>query len=492
MGPFAGIAQGIGKAGASFYDAVQQQRDDRIKELERRRIAAQEQAVEGLKQNAQRQIAAIHDPKLREETESAFDEAWARGDYQGAAQVMPRLERNYRIRTYLNQQIGNSGDKKEQATLRDMMGVFDLDDLSNGDFGSGLKAYLGYLSDTRQFDNATALENLRAKNDAEKAEKEHGYKMEENAALYGERGTLVPIGGQTTPPTGFRRGNTILVPGGPGWTPDLQRALDDETVSYNKGQQDKLNQATKLAKARSQIGANLDPAALDQAAERYAMTGTLPYLGMGASDVRRQIMNRAGQLYPTGSIVANSAQYKANTASLANLVKLSDQVDAFENTAGKNLDQFLGTAQKVVDSGVPLINTPVRAIVGGMGGPNQAVFNAARTVALTEISRVLNSPNAAGVVSDSARKEVGSLITPNANLAQIVQAANILRSDMKNRQQAYKEQIADIKDRLKNASSPPQPQTSGVPPGATKIVPGPDGNNHYTNDAGTVDLGIAP
>jgi hypothetical protein len=31
-----------------------------------------------------------------------------------------------------------------------------------------------------------------------------------------------------------------------------------------------------------------------------------------------------------------------------------------------------------------------------------------------------------------------------------------------------------------------------IPTGATKIVPGPDGKNHYTNDAGTQDFGVAP
>lgn len=37
------------------------------------------------------------------------------------------------------------------------------------------------------------------------------------------------------------------------------------------------------------------------------------------------------------------------------------------------------------------------------------------------------------------------------------------------------------------------PQSKGAPPqGATHVVPGPDGQNHYTNAAGTVDLGIAP
>jgi hypothetical protein len=47
------------------------------------------------------------------------------------------------------------------------------------------------------------------------------------------------------------------------------------------------------------------------------------------------------------------------------------------------------------------------------------------------------------------------------------------------------------------ALSTQEPKTStqrqaGPPPGATHIVPGPDGRNHYTNAAGTVDYGVAP
>lgn len=36
-----------------------------------------------------------------------------------------------------------------------------------------------------------------------------------------------------------------------------------------------------------------------------------------------------------------------------------------------------------------------------------------------------------------------------------------------------------------------RPSAGQIPAGATKIVPGPDGKNHYTNDAGTVDYGVA-
>jgi hypothetical protein len=44
----------------------------------------------------------------------------------------------------------------------------------------------------------------------------------------------------------------------------------------------------------------------------------------------------------------------------------------------------------------------------------------------------------------------------------------------------------------KPVSATPPPASGGAPAGATHIVPGPDGKNHYTNAQGTVDLGIAP
>lgn len=203
-------------------------------------------------------------------------------------------------------------------------------------------------------------------------------------------------------------------------------------------------------------GGGLNDAALDQAAQRYAQTGTLPAMGMGTAGAaaRKAIMNRAGILSPNGSIAANSAEYAANENSLKGLQKNFDQVTAFENTAGKNLDQFLSTAKSVVDSDSPLVNQPLRFIAGKVAGsPQQAAFDAARTTALTEISKVLNSSNASGVLSDSARNEVSQLVGPNATLKQIYSAANILKTDMGNRHDAYQEQIADIQKRLGGTGS---------------------------------------
>ena len=242
-------------------------------------------------------------------------------------------------------------------------------------------------------------------------------------------------------------------------------------------------------------GGGLTGPALDQAAQRFGQTGVLPSLGMGAvgAQTRKAIMNRAAEIAPAGNIAVNSAEYKANQTSLTNVQKNFDQVNAFENTAGKNLDLFLGTAQKAIDSGSPWVNTPLRAVAaGGLGSADLAAFNAARTTALTEIAKVLNSSNASGVLSDSARSEVGQLIGPNASLKQIVSAANILKQDMANRHDAYQEQIGDIQNRLQGAQGggPAQSGAPSKPPTATHTAIGDTDKKKHWLDAQGNDLGL--
>ena len=280
------------------------------------------------------------------------------------------------------------------------------------------------------------------------------------------------------------------LPGGP--LEDVSKAEMTDWLKKNPGKGPseflpwKAKQAP-LANFNLQMaaGGGLKDEARDQAAEKYYTTGVLPPGGRGAAGLAqgRLIMNRAAELHPGGNLAANSAEYKANADSLKKLQGNFDQVSAFENTAGKNLDLFLNQAQKVVDTGIPLINIPARMVTGKMGGPNQAAFDAARTTALTEIAKVLNSSNASGVLSDSARSEVSGLITKDASLKQIVAAANILKQDMANRHQSYQEQIDDIKRRIGGG----QPSTNSGGTGQAVKVTDPRGIVHTFPDQASAD-----
>lgn len=228
-------------------------------------------------------------------------------------------------------------------------------------------------------------------------------------------------------------------------------------------------------------GGPISDEATDQAAERYSTTGQLPPMGRGAAGLAqtRKIINRAAELHPGQNLTANSAEYKANQQSLQKIQTNFDQVTAFENTAGKNLDQFLSTAKKVVDSGSPWITKPLRTIdQKALGDADLAAFNAARVTALTEIAKVLNSSNASGVLSDSARSEVSQLIGPDATLKQIVSAANILKTDMANRHQSYQQQIGDIQKRLGGAQGGGGQTSQSGAPSATTRIRASDGSLH--------------
>jgi hypothetical protein len=199
-------------------------------------------------------------------------------------------------------------------------------------------------------------------------------------------------------------------------------------------------------------GSNLTDTALDQAAEKYFSTGQLPPTSRGAAGMvqSRKIMNRAAELHPDGDLASNAAAYAANKSSLQAIQKNYDAVTAFENTANKNLDLFLNQAKKVVDSGSPLINKPLRSISKNMlGSEDQAAYETARQVAINEIAKVTGNPGLSGQLSDTARKEVSEFNPNNATLAQTFRVAQVLKQDMANRRESYEDQIRDIQRRLK-------------------------------------------
>lgn len=203
----------------------------------------------------------------------------------------------------------------------------------------------------------------------------------------------------------------------------------------------------------------LSPEAIKLLADSVATGGALPNLGRNAGGAIAQIYNTAAAQHPGTDINSAKAGYRADSGSLAALQKNRDAVSAFENTALKNLDQFLSTAKGVYDSGSPLLNSPIRMVTEKMAGSdNMTAFNVARQVAVTEIAKVLSNPGMGGQLSDSARHEVQGLIGKDATLKQIYRAAEILKGDMKNRADSMDAQIGEIRSRIGkggNGGNPP-------------------------------------
>lgn len=221
-------------------------------------------------------------------------------------------------------------------------------------------------------------------------------------------------------------------------------------------------------------GSSLTPQSLDKVAEMFATTGQLPPLGIGASAAkdRRQIINRAAEMFPNVALASSAAAYQSNKSSLTNVQKTLDTLTAFESTAGKNLDQFLSLAAKVPDTGSPWANLPVRTLSANVvGATNVPAMNAARDVALREIARVTNDPKLSGALTDSARAQVSALSPDTATFNQIKAVAQVLRQDMANVNSSLTDQRDAIQGRIGASASAggSVPRGTSVPPASPKV-----------------------
>lgn len=230
------------------------------------------------------------------------------------------------------------------------------------------------------------------------------------------------------------------------------------------------------------MGNQFTPGATDLAAQNLLTTGTGPQGMYRSPGTTAAVYNKAAEMNAGGAgIAANKATYQADAASLKKLQTNYDQVQAFEGTAQKNIDLLQQTAQKIPDLGTRWGNIPVRMINANMiGTDNMASFKTALNTAQTESAKVLNSSNATGVLSDSARHELQDVIDGNVPYSALVSSLTTLKQDMANRTQAYQQQIGEIQGRLKGPHAA-GPDAQGV------TVTAPNGKTYSFKDQQAAD-----
>jgi len=118
------------------------------------------------------------------------------------------------------------------------------------------------------------------------------------------------------------------------------------------------------------------------------------------------------------------------------------------------------------------------------GSPDVTNFNTIANAYNHEVTNVI----AKGHMTDAEVKQGGASIPSNASPAQINGAIDAYLALANSKMNMLHQQV---QQGMRGQTNFPAQQSS-PPPGATHIVPGPDGKNHYTNAQGTVDLGIAP
>jgi hypothetical protein len=259
-----------------------------------------------------------------------------------------------------------------------------------------------------------------------------------------------------------------------GTTADMTAARDGVNATHVKNQDAQGWANVKISQGRLDLEKQKVTGALDDVTANMLAQAVrqgkkiidlLPGNGVQLAADRRKVLQIVAHQDPNFDYVSAMSQLKADEGSLSAMTKNIDQVEAFENTALKNLDVLLTNGKKMIDTGSPFLNLPAREASNRIfGSKRAAAFNTARETAISEISKVLASANAAGgTVTDSQKKHIDDLIAPGATWGQIMEAANILKTDMNNRRTSYADQQKAIQNRIKNRGGAPA-AGSGRPP----------------------------
>ena len=217
------------------------------------------------------------------------------------------------------------------------------------------------------------------------------------------------------------------------------------------------------------------PAAIDNAAARYNIDGTLPPMGMGkgGSAARSQILNRAAELASgvdgTDQRV-NQLTTKASASTLLQLKKTKTMIKAFEEMANKNADIALELSTKVDRTGSPVVNRWFLAGNNKLAGDvDTATFNTAVNVFANEYAKIMSGSMGNTPVSDSARKEAHEILNTAQTPAQLRANIKLLQREMKNRLIGLDESEHELIQQMKSAGTSTKKEDEGKKPTGNQV-----------------------
>lgn len=192
----------------------------------------------------------------------------------------------------------------------------------------------------------------------------------------------------------------------------------------------------------------------------------------------------AGQAMKTGALAPAAAPAqtaKATARAVAPGGKVGEEINAF-STAIQHADLLRSAVAALGNGDQQTLNSLKNRFKTefGVAGPitAQAIADAYQREVTSGLSK--------GHMTDSEIGSVGKTLnvgaqSPQQSLGVIDAYKALFQSKMNVRKQG-------VEQGMKGKANFP----TTAPSGATHIVPGRDGKNHYTNEQGTVDLGIAP
>jgi hypothetical protein len=170
------------------------------------------------------------------------------------------------------------------------------------------------------------------------------------------------------------------------------------------------------------------------------------------------------------------ATYGADSKSLAKQQQLLDLTKSWEETGKANLDNLKSIAGKLVNSGSPLLNKPLRAIYASAAGdPTVIAFRAAHAAVVNEYAKILSGSMGSAGVTEGARHEAEAMLPLDSTPEQIAAAAGVLETDAGNRLSALHRQTETTRARTAGKTGASEESSPATSAPVRKFTRGPDG-----------------
>jgi len=175
-----------------------------------------------------------------------------------------------------------------------------------------------------------------------------------------------------------------------------------------------------------------------------------------------------------------SAEPKADSATLTQLTKQQAAIRSYEKTAIANGKVLIQLADKVDQTGVPVVERWTRAGRQNIHGDTDVNdFNGQMSLYRAEVAKIISNPNLTGVLSDHAREEAKEFLAGSATAPQIKSIVKLLEGDFGRREKSIVDEINTVKGRLnKGGAAPADVGGGGAPPPGSEM--------HYDNQGNLV------
>lgn len=244
-------------------------------------------------------------------------------------------------------------------------------------------------------------------------------------------------------------------------------------LGVNPAAQNATTNATReqrLADEDASFG-TLSETARNYSADLLDRTGNMPSMGQGkaGTKARKEVIEtaadnalKAGRT--VGDVVAGQGALKSDKASLTQLTRNYDAVEAFSNTASANGQVLKDLAHKVDSTGIPVFERWLRAgrkaIAGDVDVTN---FQAQLKLYGNEIAKIATNPNLTGQLTDQAQREFADILDRGSSAKQIDGLVDLLDGDAKRRKVKLEQQMDAVVGRMRDGGKRAAPAADAAP-----------------------------